>query len=528
MSQPRPKSPGESLRTWQEELRSKELLYVGKRTIARLGCSGCHDIPGFEDAKPIGTGLADWGRKEPSKLAFEQVVQYLQQQHELAQDESGVHLGHSPIDPHDMGDFEGYGMEALLHHERDGFIWQKLREPRSFDYQTTENKPYTDRLRMPKFNFTEDQIDSVMTFVLGLVAEPPAAQYVYKGDPRRQAIQKGQRVITEFNCASCHTLGMETWEFSYDPATFENPPEFKDFAFLKPHFTPKQLEESKKTNRAGLGTATVAGVPNPNVQEDDSGKPLYYFGVWKPAAINGQVWPVGDGDILPVPASSIIKKWSPHGGNFARYLFPVALANEKQSGGQVALDINAWGWLPPPLVGEGKKVQTQWLHEFLQHPYVIRPATVLRMPKFNMSSEDASRVVDYFAAMDEAVYPYESDRRTLPGYLAEQNAQHPNRLQDAMNLISDSNYCVKCHKLGDYTPKPPANAWAPNLDRVYQRLRPDWVHRWVASPARTIPYTAMPQNFKPGAREAAAVVQGHERRADRRGGRFADELRHVY
>src|SRR5262249_4161423 len=31
-----------------------KLRYLGERTIARLGCFGCHTIPGFESAKPIG------------------------------------------------------------------------------------------------------------------------------------------------------------------------------------------------------------------------------------------------------------------------------------------------------------------------------------------------------------------------------------------------------------------------------------------------------------------------------------------
>src|SRR5690606_6998688 len=35
--------------------------FVARRTISKYGCFGCHDIPGFEDAKTIGTGLADWG-----------------------------------------------------------------------------------------------------------------------------------------------------------------------------------------------------------------------------------------------------------------------------------------------------------------------------------------------------------------------------------------------------------------------------------------------------------------------------------
>ena len=56
---------------------ASKLLYVGRRTISKYGCCGCHDIPGFEDAKPIGTGLADWGRKGADKLAFEQIGAYL-------------------------------------------------------------------------------------------------------------------------------------------------------------------------------------------------------------------------------------------------------------------------------------------------------------------------------------------------------------------------------------------------------------------------------------------------------------------
>src|SRR5262249_20810051 len=33
--------------------------YIGRKAVGRQGCFGCHDIPGFETAKPIGTGLND-------------------------------------------------------------------------------------------------------------------------------------------------------------------------------------------------------------------------------------------------------------------------------------------------------------------------------------------------------------------------------------------------------------------------------------------------------------------------------------
>ena len=57
---------------------SRQLEYVARQTVAKYGCFGCHDIPGFEATKPIGTGLADWGRKESSKLAFENIQKFLE------------------------------------------------------------------------------------------------------------------------------------------------------------------------------------------------------------------------------------------------------------------------------------------------------------------------------------------------------------------------------------------------------------------------------------------------------------------
>ena len=56
---------------------------------------------------------------------------------------------------------------------------------------------------------------------------------------------------------------------------------------------------------------------------------------------------------------------------------------------------------------------------------------------------------------------------------------------------------MKCHKVGDFTPPGSVAALAPNLDRVYTRLRPDFVQRWIGNPKRLLPYTGMPVNFPP-------------------------------
>ncbi|MBS0207343.1 MAG: c-type cytochrome [Planctomycetes bacterium] len=521
-----------------EELARRKLLYVGRRSISRLGCSGCHDIPGFEDAKPIGTALADWGRKEPSKLAFEQIVAYLSQrqaegkdpeiaihkseihgmksQHAGDDHEELAHLdshdAHGHLTTRDVNQDAGFYLDAMMHHGREGFIWQKLREPRSYDYRKTENKDYFDRLRMPKFNFTPEQREAVITFVLGLVAEPPAARYVYKPSPNRAWELKGQQVVNKFNCAGCHTMEMEQWTFDYKPADSKDPnalpppPPFTDFAFLNPHFTPAQMVASTKVDRRGLGRATITGMPRPETIEDDDGKPINIFELWKPAAIDGHVWPVGGLDV-PVPDTMIVNKRAPVGGNLARMLHPVAMELERPNNANVK-GSDAWGWVPPPLVGEGRKVQSAWLHNFLLDPYPIRPAVILRMPKFNMSSDEATALVNYFAARDKVEYPYEFDPRTRSEYLSTAEAKHPGRMKDALNVITNNNYCVKCHLIGDFVPAGSEKALAPQLDRVSQRLRPDFLQRWIANPKRQLPFTGMPVNFPPDKPADQALYHG--------------------
>ena len=151
--------------------------------------------------------------------------------------------------------------------------------------------------------------------------------------------------------------------------------------------------------------------------------------------------------------------------------------------------------MPPPLFNEGRKVQSQWLHDFLLDPYPIRPAVVLRMPRFNMSSAEASTLADYFAAKDNVDFPYEFDPRTRVEYVASEEARHPHRLDDALKIITDNNYCVKCHRVGDFVPQGAVSAQAPQFDRVSQRLRPDFLQKWLANPKRLLPYTGMPVNF---------------------------------
>ncbi len=518
----------------------KKLSYVGRRTINKYGCSGCHDIPGFEDVKPIGTGLADWARKTPDKLAFEQIVEYIKHAHgapgplvhsdgppakdvtdqRIEEADEGAY-GHTHVDFLNLPSDVGYFMEKLFGHQREGFIWQKLREPRSYDYKKTQNKGYNERLRMPQFTALDDaQREAIITFVLGLVAEPPALQYVYHADPRRAAIVDGMQVIEKFNCTGCHTLELDRWELAYQAADFEKPEIVKDYEFLEPQFSPQQVKASLETDTRGLRHATLIGMPvadaegNP-IPHDEEGTPLgpddprtkayYFFMPWENVLLNGEAWQAGLQKIL-IPESSIAKRYPPLGGLLARLAHPVVVAEELKINPNQNPD-EAWGWLPPPLAGEGRKVQSNWLHDFLLDPHMIRPAAVLRMPKFNMSSDEASKLANYFAAVDRADYPYNFDSRTRESYLAAQDASHPDRLGDALKIVTQTE-CIKCHLVGDYTPKGSERNNAPRLDQVYNRLRPEFLLPWMANPKRLLPYTRMQANVPPDKPISQSLFKG--------------------
>jgi len=527
------------------DMKKKLLTYIGAKTIGKYGCYGCHDIPGFEGSKPIGVALADWGRKDPSKIAFEHIAEYITHGH------SGGHGGHGE-GGHDggHGDAHGDGEEhidehfythRLDHHDRTGFIWQKLKEPRSYDYKKVLNKDYNEKLRMPQFPFTDVQREQVITFILGLIAEPPAEKFVYRPDAKQHALVEGKKVLDKYNCAACHVLGTEKWEIEFRPGELGIGSGSEGFAFTNAHFGSAEVTASETPDKQrGTLTATLSGMPTigGTLHGQETGHPALYeydpgdieeveafetdsttdydhtnlmraLTLWDPTVIEGEVLEPNQ-SVWAFP-TAVKKRHKPIGGDLAFRLLPRVLELERGLGTAVPAAKTAWGWLPPPLHAEGKKVQSNWLHNFLLNPQMIRPAAVMRMPKFNMSSSEATAIVNYFAARDGAEFPYqytpETDESTIQELEAQyaENGGDKSRFDSSMGIVTAGAGCVKCHVFGDYVPggddKPRAVALAgstsrggntaPNLAEVYKRLRRDYVLPWVAMPSRILPYTPM-------------------------------------
>ena len=147
------------------------------------------------------------------------------------------------------------------------------------------------------------------------------------------------------------------------------------------------------------------------------------------------------------------------------------------------------GEIAPSLQGEGAKAQPDWLFKFLKEPISIRPWMSVRMPRFNLSDADAGKLVSYFSALSDSQYPYEFQ------YFDQVHV--PSRDEKAGKMLFDMFKCMSCHPV---SLAPGANGnqvvnLGPNLGLAKDRLRHDWIARWILEPEVLQPGTKMPTNF---------------------------------
>ncbi|MEP6768386.1 MAG: c-type cytochrome, partial [Acidobacteriota bacterium] len=146
------------------DLHAKE-VYAGEKLIAHYGCYACHKIPGFEDAKPIGTELTEEGSKAVHRLDF-----------------GFVHLGHT----------------------REDWFQTKLAAPRIFDRDRARG--WEEKLRMPNFRLSPEEQEELVTVVLGFQKLNASAAAVKELNGQESAIERGRRIVKNNNCQGCHII----------------------------------------------------------------------------------------------------------------------------------------------------------------------------------------------------------------------------------------------------------------------------------------------------------------------------------
>ncbi len=546
---------------FQQEWRDDQALLeaVGEKWVLAQGCHSCHEIPGLEDAQPIGTELTTWGSKTVDKLDFGFLPEILAEEH------GWTH--------HQESEFKQY---------RENFLEWKLRNPRIYDRRKVKNP--AERLKMPWFDFSEDQIQAIATFVVGLIdGEVQHARMVPNAE--QASMDMGLRVVRQKNCAACHVIEPGTIEFTDENG--ERRAVHGQFQILEEDFLPPPI--------AGFEEYLSDYVSAMKENDEDFELEEVLVQLLEPEPGLGDV-----GTNFPISDIASIETKPAWGGDLVEvitdyYLYPgvrdvgddeeAVVTGDAEGQGRIQ-DVDGewrdfteevyekvrWTYAPPVLIDEGSKVQREWFYRFLLEPVPLREQIRVRMPTFNWADGEAAAVADLFAtkarvewprryarklllalgktseevaaemaqlgisgstaaqiqgivdgkpaetaaalanllaygekqgfAFSSAVSPnYEALPQRAPSLLDHYLTQDPEFFERVHALVTEQGgpTCTQCHFLeGD----PPTNespvGWAPDLKHARERLRPDWVREFLSDPSRTYPGTTMPANFPEG------------------------------
>ena len=108
-----------------------------------------------------------------------------------------------------------------------------------------------------------------------------------------------------------------------------------------------------------------------------------------------------------------------------------------------------------------------------------------RMPTFSFSDNELRILVRFFQALSQQPIPYIPEQ--VPTLTSKESDM-------ARSLFSSTAApCLKCHATGE--PSHDSHATAPNFLLAKERLKPDWVERWVIDPQAISPGTSMPSGL---------------------------------
>lgn len=406
----------------------EQLLYLGERLMAPYGCFGCHDLPGQEIGVRVGRDFT--GQDAVGDKSIETVV---------------------------------FGFIDIPHTWHD-WLAKKLEAPRIFD-QGFERRA-ADKLRMPKFTLSPRQRDALVCFLLSLTNEkvPAESQRRYRGVD--SALQRGEALVREFNCRACH-------RFSTDRLVFRNPRRGKG--------------EPKEIAVRGVVTGTY----------EDS----LFFRSLEDVEVGD--WEFEANGFAELERGDWLRWERPIGGDSQDELLWFYAAEEGfdydreevEEGDEDA--IAEWfafreshlHMLAPLIEGEAARTQPEWLFRFLKDPFDMRLHLDLRMPDFSLSDTKAHDLAEYFSAQDDVDYPF----LTIPERSDDYRQSRRAEIQNARELFdSTAVQCISCHIRGGILPEGDSANWGPDLARAPQRLRPDWVIRWLEDPQLLVPGTRMP------------------------------------
>ena len=159
----------------------------------------------------------------------------------------------------------------------------------------------------------------------------------------------------------------------------------------------------------------------------------------------------------------------------------------ESSGGAIAQHLERKTFAPPTLDGEGARVQTSWVIDYLQKPTRMRPWMQIHMPDFGLSLGEATALARYFAALAH-VPPADEPHDSATPAVTERGQRRFVHFK-----------CLQCHPASADAPPPQGvdlEDLSIPLTLAKTRLRPSWVRAFLAQPKSVVgTETRMPAVF---------------------------------
>ncbi len=457
----------------------------GKEAFETRGCMACHSM-GEGGAKQGGTFSANLSR-EGEKANYDYIVRWVHNPRQRS-------APYCTFEKKDLTaeDYQRKGLPYVfdLEHSKcpnDGH-----------ELQVQQMTP------MPSLRLTEDEARDIASYLM--TRKHDNASYAnadYMDDPKLK--NQGLALVRNYGCAGCHEIaGLEEEQRIGTELTKEGskPIERLDFALLghkaeaEEWYTHKGFFEHKLENPAVYDTGKEKAkqdrlkMPNFNLSKPeidavttflegsvDASVPARYF--YNPTDQRQDI----------IDGWWVIRKYNCMGCH------KVHVGQTTTFDAMTKYQDPDWkDQRPPTLIGEGARVNPEWLMRFLNNPALsetdtnrdgVRQYLKARMPTFSFSDGEIRKIVRFFEALSSQAQPFIAEKLEP---LTDQERTMARQL-----FTSEGAPCLKCHMTGDA--KHDSHATAPNFTVAKDRLKPGWTKRWMLDPALMSPGTAMPSGL---------------------------------
>jgi len=325
---------------------------------------------------------------------------------------------------------------------------------------------YLPHSKMPRYEWSDEDLFRVTRYITeqltdsDLLKDVPALP-----DPASEEIQKGRQLFLEKGCASCHHIDGVSPQKDFGP----------DLSALGAKNV-SQLEFSQSKIPRTLLAYIQAKITDPSSVNTAARMPQYHLTADDLDAVTIALLAMTGPPALPGLRRLVVERQEPafrpagaFGKVYERYKC------------YVCHKFNGFGGdLAPDLSYEGSRARRAWIVDFLKNPQTLRPTLVLRMPQFNMTSQEANILADYLSM-------------TLQHPSVDLEAADAQKFTPQMAALGKELYevkyqCQACHTIGSS-----GGYVGPNLTNAGNWLTPAWTEAWLRNPQALVPGVIEPR-----------------------------------